>query len=194
MNQLTNKLLLYQGDYTITSPFGPRVLTNGDARPHKGIDAVGIGNKNVVAPTNGRVVTSHIITAKNDPVWKDTWQWGHYVKMDDLNGYYLFFCHLSKRIARAGQTLAKGQLLGVEGETGYSFGSHLHFEVRRKSDGISIDPMEYLKILNEWEAAQVRKARAKIQERCKFDENTMKFIDSHPWPDDFILKLAAAMK
>lgn len=173
---------LYEGNYRITSPFGPRNL-NGDTRPHKGIDCVGIESKNIVAPTNGKIVSSQIITNKSNP----TWEWGNYVKMDDLNGYWLFFCHLANRSVKVGQTVEKGQIIGLEGQTGYSRGSHLHFEVRRKSDNVSIDPQEYFKILTEWELKHFRK---KTQERFGFDENTMKFFDGHLCPGALFERLA----
>lgn len=134
---------LYQGDYRITSWFGPRTLDNGDGRIHKGIDCVGLNSKRIIAPTNGRIVSSQIIIDKSNP----TWEWGNYVKLDDLNGYYLFFCHLASRAVVAGQSVTKGQFIGLEGQTGYSFGSHLHFEVRRKSDNVSINPLDYFEIL-----------------------------------------------
>lgn len=143
---------LYKGEYKITSPFGLRNL-NGDTRPHKGIDCVGIDSKSVIAPTNGLVVSSQIITNKTN----FTWEWGNYVKMDDLKGYYLFFCHLANRSVNLGQRVNKGQLIGIEGQTGYSFGSHLHFEVRRKTNNVSIDPMDYFKILEEWEKNNYKK-------------------------------------
>lgn len=174
---------LYEGEYKITSPFGPRDLGNGDKRDHKGIDCVGIDSKRVITPTNGLIVSSQIILDKKNP----TWEWGNYVKMDDLNGYYLFFCHLSSRAAKVMQTIDKGQLIGLEGQTGYSFGSHLHFEVRRKSDNVSIDPEEYFKILADWELKHFRK---KTQDRFGFDENTMKFFDEHPYPGALYEKLA----
>lgn len=175
---------LYKGEFRVSSPFGPRKLENGDTRYHKGIDLVGVGNKNIYAPTNGKIVTSQIITNKANP----TWEWGNYIKMDDLNGYYLFFCHLYYRSAKAGQTVDKGQLIGLEGQTGYSFGNHLHFEVRRKSDNVSIDPEEYFKILADWELKHYRK---KTQDRFGFDDNTMKFFDGHPYSGALFEKLAS---
>lgn len=177
---------LYQGEYRVTSWFGPRNL-DGDTRPHKGIDCVGLTSKNVIAPTNGKVVSSQIITVKNDPVWGNTWEWGNYVKMDDLNGYYLHFCHLSKRLVFAGQAVSKGQIIGIEGQTGYSKGSHLHFEVRRKSDNVSINPMDYFEILEAWE---LKHYRQKAQSRFDFDNDTMRFFDGHPYPGSLFEKLA----
>lgn len=177
---------LYQGEYDITSPFGPRTLENGDKRIHKGIDCVGKDNKYIVVPTNGKIVSSQIITNKANP----TWEWGNYVKMDDLNGYHLFFCHLNKRLVTAGQIVKKGQVIGVEGQTGYSFGSHLHFEVRRKSDNVSIDPIEYQKILEAWEQKHLQSLIVKTKNRFDLDDNTINFLKTHPYPDALFDKLA----
>ncbi len=132
---------LYEGEYKITSPFGPRNL-NGDTRPHKGIDCVGLTSKNILAICDATVVSSQIILDKSNP----TWEWGNYIKMDDGYGYFPHYCHLSKRLINKGDKVKVGQLIGVEGQTGYSYGSHLHFEVRN-AQGVSIDPIEYFKIL-----------------------------------------------
>lgn len=169
---------LYKGNYRISSPYGNRKLDNGDNRFHPGIDYVGINSKEIIAPTNGKIVSSQIITDKNNL----TWEWGNYVKMDDLNGYYLFFCHLASRAVKAGQIVDKGQLIGIEGQTGYGFGSHLHFEVRRKNDGTVINPEQYAKILFDWYKNEVKK-------KYGFDDNTMEYLSKHPYPDALFEKL-----
>lgn len=186
---------LYQGKYRITSPYGERTLPNGDKRPHKGIDCVGIDSKNIIAPTNGIIVSSQIITVKNHPVWGDTWEWGNYVKQDDLNGFYLYYCHLGSRAVKAGQRVDKGQLLGVEGYTGYVYppnekGSHLHFEVRRKSDGVSINPEQYFKILEEWEKKYLQELKNKVKQKFNFDDSTIEYLSKHPYPDALFEKLS----
>ena len=180
---------IYKGEYKITSPFGPRSL-NGDERPHKGEDYVGITDKIVVSPTLGKVVSSQIITDRNNA----TWEWGNYVKIDNLNGYYLFFCHLSARLVKVGDKVEEGQPIGIEGNTGYSFGSHCHFEVRRKSDGVSINPREYFKILAVWEKSQIDVSKKLVQEKTGFDNNTMEYLSKHPYSDALFLKLTNAMK
>jgi murein DD-endopeptidase MepM/ murein hydrolase activator NlpD len=172
------RIKLYKGNYRISSPYGNRRLDNGDNRFHSGIDYVGTDSKEIIAPTNGKIVSSQIITDKNNP----TWEWGNYVKMDDLNGFYLFFCHLSSRNVKAGQTVAKGQIIGLEGQTGYSLGSHLHFEVRRKSDNTTINPEQYFKILFDWYKNAVKK-------KYGFDDSTMDYLSKHPYPDALFEKL-----
>ena len=44
--------------------------------------------------------------------------------------YYMYFGHLSQINVAAGQKLKPGDLIGVEGSTGHSTGSHLHWEIR----------------------------------------------------------------
>ena len=91
---------LYKGNYRISSPYGNRRLDNGDNRFHSGIDYVGTDSKEIIAPTNGKDKYRQMITDKSE---KQSHREGGatYVKMDDLNGYYLFFCHLANRSVKA---------------------------------------------------------------------------------------------
>ena len=47
-----------------------------------------------------------------------------------------YYAHLSKLLAFSGQKIKSGEVLGLGGNTGHSFGSHLHFEVRFYDDSI----------------------------------------------------------
>lgn len=125
--------ILYNGKYTLTSDFGYRIL-GGKPNNHKGMDFVGLENKEIISPVDGIVKSSTIITDKSNL----TWQWGNYIRIDSNDKKY-FFCHLSKRLVNVGQTIKRGQVIGVEGDTGYSYGSHLHFEIR-DGENTSIDP------------------------------------------------------
>lgn len=131
--------MLYKENYKMTSDFGPRIL-NGSSDNHKGIDFVGINSKEITATVDGLIATSTIITDKNNL----TWQWGNYARLDGDDGYKHYFCHMSKRLVNAGQRVKKGDIIGIEGNTGYSFGSHCHYEVRNKS-GVSVDPKTVVK-------------------------------------------------
>lgn len=127
----------------VTSPFGKRVL-NGTADNHAGYDLVGIGSHTVCAVEGGRVVRSRIVTDKKDP----TWQWGNYVCILTDGGRYHYYCHLASRNVNEGQTVKRLDKLGVMGNTGYSFGAHLHFEVR-EADGVTkVSPENILGIPN----------------------------------------------
>ena len=104
---------------------GERVL-NGQKDFHSGYDLVGIGSWDVTAAEGGTVVQSRMVTNKSNL----TWQWGNYVCIRTDAGQYHYYCHLASRAVCAGQTVRAGEKLGVMGNTGYSFGAHLHFEVR----------------------------------------------------------------
>ena len=125
----------------LTSAFGYRVL-EGKEQYHSGYDLVGIGSNEVVAAVPGKVIRSRIITDKNNP----TWQWGNYVCIRAFDGYDYYYCHLKSRAVTEGQIVQAGEKLGIMGNTGYSFGAHLHFEVR--IGNVKIDPEKILGIPN----------------------------------------------
>ncbi len=127
--------------YKITSLFGYRTLDNGDNRFHNGIDVVGIENKYVLSPVEGIVRSSTIVTDKKN----STWEWGNYIRIDTSDGYKHFFCHLKTRNVKVGDIIKKGDIIGVMGNTGYSFGEHTHYGVRDKNDRW-IDPLEYFSL------------------------------------------------
>lgn len=121
------------GPFTYTSPFGMRMHPIYQVmRLHAGIDLV-TGGGDIVAPTEGTV--SSVI--HGDPGA------GNFVVVDHGGGITTRYLHLASVTVRVGQSLKTGQKLGVEGSTGGSTGSHLHFEVHR--DNTPIDPAAWLK-------------------------------------------------
>ena len=146
--------LPYQsGKVTLTSHFGWRTL-NGSRDYHKGVDLSGT-DKTLVAPCDGVIGSSTIITDKSNL----TWQWGNYIRIDTPDGLKIFMCHMAARKVKVGQKVKAGDVVGIEGNTGYSFGSHCHFEVRKS--GESVDPTPYLGIPNEWGQYDIIKAAPK---------------------------------
>ena len=132
-------MLLFKGRNRITS--GYRLPDRPD---HNGLDIVGDDSHDVLCPVAGTVRGSTMITDKND----STWEWGNYVRVDDADGNRLFFCHLDSRAVKVGQKVNPGDKLGVMGNTGYSFGAHTHFEVRKSDGRTTLDPAAYLGIPN----------------------------------------------
>lgn len=153
--------LPYQsGKVTLTSHFGWRTL-NGQRDYHKGVDLSGT-DKTLVAPCDGVVGSSTIITDKSNL----TWQWGNYIRIDTPDGLRIFMCHMAQRKVKVGQKVKAGDVVGIEGNTGYSFGSHCHFEVRK--NGESVDPTPYLGIPNEWGQYDI-KTTSKGERRMNID-------------------------
>lgn len=132
-------MLIFQGRNRVTS--GYRLSDRPD---HNGLDIVGDDSHDILCPVAGTVKSSTIITNKAD----STWEWGNYVRVDDAKGNRLFFCHMASRAVKVGQKVNPGDRLGVMGNTGYSFGAHTHFEVRKSDGRTTIDPAAYLGIPN----------------------------------------------
>jgi murein DD-endopeptidase MepM/ murein hydrolase activator NlpD len=102
-----------------TSSFGLRfhpVL--GYSRMHQGIDYGAPMGSPIVAATDGTVSYSG-------------WHGGHgnYVQLKHAGGMATGYAHMSRIIAKAGERVRAGQLIGYVGSTGLSTGPHLHFEV-----------------------------------------------------------------
>jgi murein DD-endopeptidase MepM/ murein hydrolase activator NlpD len=68
--------------------------------------------------------------------------YGLYVVIVSPDGIETLYAHLSSVGVTAGETVAQGQSIGVIGDTGYSTGVHLHFEVI--DNGTRVNPTSYL--------------------------------------------------
>lgn len=117
--------------YEITSPYGLRSL--GD---HKGIDISG-------ANAEGALVVAGEAGTVTEAGW-NSGGYGNYVKINHGNGIETLYAHMLDNSITVipGQIVQQGEVIGQVGNTGYSFGAHLHFEVR--INGIKVDPAPYL--------------------------------------------------
>lgn len=134
------KLPYKSGTVRVTSPFGWRTL-GGIREYHNGIDLVG-SDKTLVSPVDGTIRSSMIVTDSTNR----TSEWGNYVRIDTDDGLQVFLCHMESRKVKVGDRVKVGDVIGVEGSTGKSTGSHCHFEVRK--NGVSVNPCLYLGIAN----------------------------------------------
>lgn len=118
-------------------------ITQGYKRGvHNGIDVVGKGYTLAweVAHSDGTVVA-----IRNNCNGFESGSYGNYVKIRHDNGYYTLYAHGAYNTVqvRVGQRVSRGQRLMYMGNTGQSYGGHLHWEVRTPSDE-RIDPTPYL--------------------------------------------------
>lgn len=108
-------------------------ITQRYSEVHPAADiGVPIGNS-VKAADSGYVA----IVGRNDTGY------GLYVLIDHGNGFQTVYAHLSVIYVKVGQSVGKGQTIGLSGNTGKSTGPHLHFEI--KLNGVRRNPFIYLK-------------------------------------------------
>lgn len=127
-----------------------RVLKTGENQitvkygaAHKAVDLVKYKSQTdtVIAHSDGTVVFCQT-GRKNNKLAVGNASYGNCVKLDHGNGYATLYAHLASVSVTLGQTVKQGQTIGVMGNTGRSFGAHLHFEVRLGNK--HIDPTPYL--------------------------------------------------
>lgn len=123
----------FKQGYTKTSDFGWRRL-GGENDYHKGVDLVGAGNKHIYPVNDGTVVW----------VKKLRSGYGHHLLIDHGNGIWSLYAHLRTIYVATGQVVNKNTILGVEGSTGNSTGSHLHLEIRKSATGSQVNPITFL--------------------------------------------------
>jgi murein DD-endopeptidase MepM/ murein hydrolase activator NlpD len=98
---------------------------------HTGDDLAAPYGASFRAARGGRVVYSG---------WKAAY--GNTVIVDNGDGTSTLYGHASRLKVRPGQMVRAGQTIGNVGSTGWSTGSHLHFEVRK--NGKPVNPSGYL--------------------------------------------------
>lgn len=115
----------------MNSPYiGKFKLTQTQTQKHDGYDLVGIDSNEIHSTVNGKVVYSG---------WEDkndhSKGFGLYVVIvkDGTDDFY-FFGHMRKTTVSVGDHVRITDVIGIEGSTGKSTGSHCHYCARRKRD------------------------------------------------------------
>ncbi|MCJ7508952.1 MAG: M23 family metallopeptidase [candidate division Zixibacteria bacterium] len=98
---------------------------------HRGIDLAADRDTPIYAPANGSIIYIGHESGM-----------GKVIRIAHGYGYETVYAHLrSTKVAR-GQMVKRGDLIATVGNTGYSTGPHLHYEVHY--DGKAIDPLNYI--------------------------------------------------
>ena len=110
----------YNGKFQVTQQF--------KGADHDGLDLVGLDSKEIHATVTGTVRYAGWENSSNPKQG-----FGQYVCIkSDADGNYYYFGHMSTLKVKTGDTVKIGTVIGIEGDTGYSFGSHCHYCVRKK--------------------------------------------------------------
>ena len=118
----------------ITSSFGWRTNPIRDTKQfHTGLDLRASMNTPVYATADGIVE----VARKNSKIG-----YGKLLVLNHVLGFKSLYAHLNKIVANTGEFVKKGQLIGYSGNTGYSSGPHLHYEVRYI--GVALNPRHFI--------------------------------------------------
>lgn len=148
---------IFKGRFRVRYNYARFGYTRGGGKTwHGGIDLEALDDDTIYMPTykgksiSGTVTRARIVTDKSNA----TWEWGYYVCVqldanqtpDAIN--YLYFCHCTKLLVKAGQKVRSGDALAVMGNTGNAALAdppykHCHFEVRATATGKGLDPTAY---------------------------------------------------
>lgn len=109
-------------------------IFDGGYHFHAGIDIPGDLNDIIVATAGGQVID----------VQQDNETYGKVIIIQHKYGFETRYAHLNKTLIKPGDIVEKGQKIGLMGNSGYSLGVHLHYEIRK--DGTSVDPMMFLTV------------------------------------------------
>jgi murein DD-endopeptidase MepM/ murein hydrolase activator NlpD len=99
-------------------------------RLHKGVDFTS-SNRNIYAADSGKV--SFVGRQRG---------YGNTIVIDHRNGFQTMYAHLKSYKVRDGETVEKGDVIGIMGSTGNSDAVHLHFEIHKS--GRVVNPSKYL--------------------------------------------------
>ncbi|MCV2524660.1 MAG: murein DD-endopeptidase MepM [Candidatus Lightella neohaematopini] len=87
-------------------------------KPHRGVDFAMPKGTPIFSVSDGKVISSKIDKAA-----------GKYITINHNNQYITRYMHLDKLLVKSGQFVKYGDCIALSGNTGYSTGPHLHFEV-----------------------------------------------------------------
>ncbi len=108
----------YNGKFRVSNLFSPS--------RHDGIDLVGIDSKEIHSTVNGTVERAGW---ENPADQKQGFGIYVRIKKENSNDKY-YFGHMSRVTVSAGESVKIGDIIGIEGSTGYSTGSHCHYCIR----------------------------------------------------------------
>ncbi|MDZ4339332.1 MAG: M23 family metallopeptidase [candidate division NC10 bacterium] len=131
-DRLTATPSLWPTEGQVTSRFGPRTSPfTGQPQHHTGVDIAAPPGTPIRAPAAGVVTFAGTLPG-----------YGTVVVLTHGFGYKTFYGHNQRNVVVKGQAVARGQQIAAVGNTGYSTGAHLHYEVLLND--APHDPLKYI--------------------------------------------------
>lgn len=116
----------------ISSRFGYRISPFTNKKEfHRGLDICARMGSPIVAPADGVVVYAG----------KD-YGYGNLLTVSHNYGLKTRYAHMKKILVKKGQSVKRGQKIGLVGKTGRTTGPHLHYEVHL--NGVPVNPLRYI--------------------------------------------------
>lgn len=117
----------------VTSKFGiRRHPISGKIKGHTGVDLSAPIGTPIRAAASGKIMRASHYSG-----------YGRYINIKHTGSLNTAYGHLSRIVVRNGQQVSQGQIIGYTGNSGYSTGPHLHYEVIKQ--GSPINPMSFVK-------------------------------------------------
>lgn len=158
--------LPFDGEYPVTQLFGenPEFYARFGRPGHNGVDfGLPIGTP-VSSAARGKVIKTG-----NDPSG-----YGNYIKIQH-DGFQTLYAHLDLILVKEGLQVEDGEAIGSSGNTGFSTGPHLHFELRIPGlpgayNSGEVDPLQFIR------AIEGELAEKPVPDESNSDSNQYKVI------------------
>lgn len=131
---VTSGSFMWPASGSFTSGYGPRW-----GKLHAGIDIANRSDVPIVASASGTVIRAHYSSSYGNVAYIS-----HNI---DGQIYTTLYAHMENLQVSAGQSVSKGQQIGIMGNTGRSTGQHLHFEIHKgpwNGQANAVNPLNYL--------------------------------------------------
>ncbi|WP_434359555.1 peptidoglycan DD-metalloendopeptidase family protein [Parasalinivibrio latis] len=136
LDGLPDVLPVKEDKYYISSRYGYRKDPFNKKRAfHRGLDLAGWPKTKIYAPADGTVVRAF----KNAG-------YGKFIEIRHNNGIITRYGHLHSFKVKRGQNVAKGQVIGLMGNTGRSTNNHLHYEIVQ--DDRYLNPLRFFEVIS----------------------------------------------
>ena len=120
----------------ITSHYGNARIFNGEVKSyHAGTDFRAMIGTPIKAANDGKIALA-----------KERFMSGKSVIIDHGEGIYSAYFHCSELKVQVGQSVKKGEIIALSGDTGRVSGAHLHFSMMIQ--GVSVDALHFITTLN----------------------------------------------